>query len=362
METTLQVKPQNGTKTMTVIPTDSSDDPALLAAWGRLMDYDNASSFQKRLYQQLRTWYIVLSLIATGIAVVSGYVILLPVIGAPVADVLRILLVALPILSVGVMTYATKFATSTTWIEYRVRAELIRSHIYLYRVRAGDYRDKGDDERRMQLLNVVEQVDGKRHMEAEFVPYMNLPDADMKTKIAKATNSSPGTDKEDKGLDELNIQQYLDWRVKKQIEWYIGKISADYSKKKRFFRFGLLISGAGAVVAALDASLVPLVAVTTAMGVALSLYGNINMYGATYGIFHDAARDLQIRLNRWESRSTTNRTPEAAAALAVDMEKIFEKERSTWETQAKQMQQMAEQSFQVRDEQGGDAEADAPAG
>ena len=125
-------------------------DPALIAAWRRLLDFDNKSTSEKMDYQRIRMWVLWLSFLSSALAVVSAF---------PVGDLLhflfRVALVMLPVASVALMNFAREYATSTDWIEYRVTAELIRTQIYLYRMEAGEYTQKDTQSQQKLLLGKI---------------------------------------------------------------------------------------------------------------------------------------------------------------------------------------------------------------
>ncbi|MDQ7027689.1 MAG: DUF4231 domain-containing protein [Anaerolineae bacterium] len=327
-------------------------DAALLATWRRFLDYDHVSSEKKREYSRLREIVIALGLLTSAGAVFSIYLqsvadvawlnfVRLDDLIEVLVEVLRVLLIIMPIATVALLTYGAQFVSSTSWIEYRVGAETLRSEIYLYRMRGGEYKDLDAAEARLRLLDVIDAANSRIDEQGATVPYMRNYEG-IEQLIAQKTES-PG---EDDGFGTLEVENYIDWRVKKQLRWYIQKIRRDYSTSQREKRLALTVGAFGAVLSGLGRNLEAMVAVTTAMGIALTARSETRMYGATYGIFHWTAGKLQHELNKWEvlteeDKQDTNKQLEFVEAI----EKIFKQEREMWRAQAMQSQNNSDNSI-----------------
>lgn len=341
-------------------PTEMNpNDTALLAAWRRLMDYDRVSSGQKGLYQYIRQWVIVITLLTSTLAVLSTFFRIDPVLDV-LKEPVRWLLVILPVAAVAFMNYAGEFATSTAWIEYRVSAEMIRSEIYRYRMRAGKYMGKSLFERQQLLLDMVERADDRieEQESAASLPYLQVTTDKILEEI-KGKVYAPASANED-GLRPLSIREYVDFRVREQLNWYINKVQNDYSIRKVERRNALIIASIGSVLSGVALNLEPLVAITTALAVSLTTYADMRMYGATYGIYHRTAAKLQMALNNWSIQTEAYRKDENAISKFVDMvEDIFGEERESWRVQAIQTLQTNDQSILSglqRGEEGSDGE------
>ncbi len=333
------------------------DDPALLAAWRRFLDYDRVSSEQKRSNQRIREWIILLGLVTSVAAVFSTLIQDVPVL----RDVVRMILVILPIVSVGLMNYSSQFASSTAWIEYRVGAETIRQHIYLYRMRAGDYYGLSDRERQHKLLDVINAADERIDKAGATLPYMqpldesNVPEEQkLKYRIKLKTDTPYDPSKPDQtadvdydsGLSPLPIERYIDLRVRKQVDWYSGRIDRDYRELRKYRRNALIIAGLGSVLAALGQNLEALVAITTAVGVAYSMTAESRMYGATYALFHWTASKLRILINQWDILSEKERrNAEIGARFVGSLENVFMQEREIWRESAIESQMRNDNSI-----------------
>lgn len=332
--------------------TPTSQDAALLAAWQRFLDYDQVSSEQKANYQRLREVVIALGLLTSAGAVFSIYLLqatttpwlqfgLLPTLFTSLKELLRVLLIIMPIASVTLMRYASQFATSTSWIEYRVGAETIRSHIYRYRLGAGGYEGLDAIAACSKLLDSIDFANNRIDEQGATVPFMNHYDK-IEDLIAQKTSAV----QKDLGFNDINIADYIEWRVRPQLSWYIGKIRRDYSTLQREQSLALAVGAAGAVLSGFGQNLEALVAVTTAMGIALTTRSETRMYGATYGIFHFTAEKLQIELNRWQILSDEEKLdPHNQREFVERVEEIFDNEQELWRSQAVQSQSTNDQTI-----------------
>lgn len=169
-----------------------------------------------------------------------------------IVNLMRVTLVILPIASVGMMNYANSFSTSVTWVEYRASAEEIRSNIYLYRMRAGAYREEDAFKRQRALLDVVHSADRRIADNGATVPYKQEMEASDRLKdriIKKARETIDKMVSEDErkvliagdGLRTLTIDEYIAWRIYPQINWYVDRIRNDYEAKRRDRIYALVI-------------------------------------------------------------------------------------------------------------------------
>jgi hypothetical protein len=395
---------------------ETQHDYALLAAWRRLLDYDRVSSEEKADYKRIRSWVITLGFLTASLAVFStvavnndmgftvrptlvlvllialavllfrffipelnkqrkqekkmrqwfnlrlwigGITILIALIGASLrlsdenlTNAIRIALVVLPIASVGLMNYASRFASSVTWVEYRVSSERIRSNIYQYRMRAGIYRDEDPQQRQQKLIKEVHEADKHIDKNNATLAYKQTMQSDaelvktIKARIYENKDSDYNV-KEGDGLAPMTIDEYVAWRIKPQINWYIDRIKRDYDATRNNRIYALVVSGFGALLSAFGYGLEGLVAITTAMSVALSQRSDIFMFGATYGLFHVTSTKLQNKYHLWQLNTPQQKQNEENIRAFVEAcEDIFEDERILWREQAIQKQQMAEQSLQ----------------
>jgi len=323
-------------------------DPALLTAWRRLEDYSYVSTDRKVAYTRLRSAVIWTGFATSALAVLSAYIPdwlasvgLMGAFSEVATFLIRAALVVLPILSVGLMTYTNQFASSVAWIEYRISAEIIRQHIYRYRMGAGRFRGMDRQQAQRQLLAVVRAADERLARRKVTIPDIRQPEADMVNKINRRLGEG------DDGFAPLSPETYISARVEQQIGWYIDKLQDDYAQLRMNRVLALTISGIGAVIAALLPSLEGLVAITTALGVAFGLRNDTRMFGATYGIYHITAQRLQMMIAEWQVLTAEERQePAKFQDFVARVEDMLYEEGKIWRQTAIQLQSNSEEALQ----------------
>lgn len=295
-------------------------DPVLLSAWRRLMYYDQISCREKTNFTHLRK--VVILLIFFG-SVASIAVMLLDLFSLSQESLsfIGILALALPIVALAVMQYTARFAAPTTWIQYRYAAEKIRSNIYQYRTGSGVYNT--EPHQRDDLLyeaiaaseriitNAVPLTEQRKrsNLAKEQSEKLNQPLDKTKLEDAKkeieATLRSSG-EGDDGFSTPLPIEQYIQTRIYGQHKWYRGRVDNDYRLAKRFTAYALAVTACGSILGLILGSqqvqFVGLVALANAASVAINGWGNVLMFGRTYGIYDRAARQLLDAEALWHAR------------------------------------------------------------
>lgn len=148
----------------------------------------------------------------------------------------------------------------------------------------------------------------------------------------------------DNGFNDLTIEEYIDYRVMPQRNWYVRKVYEDYEKIKDWRKVTLTIGGISAVLAAI--SLEPYIVITTAAAVAINTHLQLNLIGTTYGNYHITASRIDAEIIRWRNRPDDQRhSPEVISEFVTTVEGILEAERQVWMQAASQAQQESEQSL-----------------
>lgn len=316
----------------------TNSDAALRAAWKRHMEYSDASTRRKRTHSRVRLATIVLSFAASVLAVTITYQDTVPQIAA-MSEWMRILLVLLPLIVAGTLTYAFQFMPSTSWVAYRIGSELIRHHIYLYRMQAGDYASKLQLGQQQLLIDKIAEADAKVAEIGAPEPYIEKTSTDFTAQI-KARTDTPTDD----GFSQLTAEQYIQFRLIPQRDWYISRMHDDYRRLRVWRAIVLIAAGSSSVLVLIGQA--PLVAVATALGLSIGMYIDLKMYGRTYALYHLAAEKLENEVNRWsimpaEQKKLASKTAE----FVVRVEEIFNEERFRWMQQAIQAQMASEQAL-----------------
>ena len=249
-------------------------------------------------------------------------------------NALGIIILSLPIIGLNVLNYTELYAGPTTWIQYRVAAEKIRSNIYLYRTQTDakcekesnsqatttdsqtttTYHYTNVNERDINLASVLSQVSDEI---PQKVPYTrtngqtdNIDDEineeEAKELIKPALEySGEGDDGLADLTSEAGLTTYIKTRVHKQIDWYRDRVEKDYLRSKRYAQYAMIITTIGSILgialSVIDPRLVGLVAITNSISVALTSWTNVTMIGKTYNIYNATWQRLDNTLTEWRA-------------------------------------------------------------
>lgn len=324
-----------------IVPADQTTartqaDTALQAAWMRFLDFDRASIRQKNAQYRIRIPIIALMFLASVLAVAITYADSVDLID-DLHGVLRAALIIVPLAAAGLLAYAYQFSPSLAWITYRLGAEEIRQQIYLYRMQAGKYASRDLESQQRLLLDQAQEASAKVHEIGAPVPFLQLT---FTTEPVKPPTDRP----EDDGYSALRGDDYVRLRVIPQTEWYLRKLNENYTKLRRWRIAILVVAGASSALAALGGE--PLVAISTALGLAFTQYVDLKMYGHTYANYHHTAGRLIDEVSEWQILPPDRRNDASVLSPLVErIERIFEDERNNWMRQAVQAQTANEQAI-----------------
>ncbi|MBK9745154.1 MAG: DUF4231 domain-containing protein [Chloroflexi bacterium] len=332
---------------MAVTPQTESLSPlnrnVLLQAWARMIVYDQTASNLKGNFIRRRRWVILLTLIST----VASIVVAVLSQNAQIAFLLAVTSILLPVIASYLMNDIIRFTGTTSWIKYRYIAEMMRMHIFLYRMRADVYAEGRPEEEMDDLL--VENLNKIRESVKwdEVIPASISEPHDppaIEGYIKQANAYTP----EDDGLTRLGVGEYIAWRLENQRKWYENNIQGDFNKMKFFVRlaqFALLLGAAASTLGGtLSYEFVAVVAVTNAVSVALTSWSNVGMFGKTYSLFQIAEQKLADQKLKWLALEDNAAMKDAAyhetqvRNLAKKVEAILLWERQEWYEMALQAQ------------------------
>jgi hypothetical protein len=313
----------------------------LLQAWAQLSVYDQTAFRLKDNFIKRRQFVIALSLTATIASVLTA--ILDQVV---ITFFLVILSVALPVIASYQMNDIIRFTGTTSWIKYRYIAEMMRMHIYLYRMQAGVYSVGPANKMDNLLAQNLPLIRDEIRWDEVIPPSVREPEGEEA--IRKAI-SSANSGSDDDGLSEISIENYIKWRVDQPRTWYTGKINEDFNRLKTSVRWAQGFLLAGALISALaglsiNIQYVTAVAVTNAISAALTAWSGVSMVGKTYSIFQIASNQLGDELGKWNSLQDDpeNQVDGALVAekakFALRIENIHLWERQEWYEMALQAQ------------------------
>lgn len=380
-------------------------DTVLEYAWTLYETYSEGSQTQKRANSNVRQriiWLIFYTSVLAVLGTLPGVQQLFALFGEFVsarggavgtwvvnnigANFIRIILVILSAATTAFLSYAIQFTPLRAWIMYRVGADRIRSEIYMYRLRAGNLYEQEEDatNRRNAFLDRIEGINRQIYELETAPPHLQLLEeknnkfelskpriwfrrmtTPLRLGIKRAAEGQPtkrlqgtvpartATNKRlsgrynperDDGFNSITVDDYIEYRVKNQRDWYVKKVYEDYERTKDWRRVILVISGATVVLAA--AGLEPYIVITTAALVAVNTHTQLNLIGGTYGNYHVTASRIDAELVRWYNLPIERQQdPIEISRFVTAIETIFEEERTVWMQQASQAQQESEQSL-----------------
>ncbi len=365
----------------------TKDDVALRTAWQRYLEYSTASDKRKRTQEAVRQLILVLTVTVVVLAVISTYLATergrlevlagiapeaaalsaaMPDAATPAAEpalgglcalmrqssaaeclgsvnnlieLNKIILIALPLILAGTLTWMMQFMPGTAWIGYRIGAELVRYQLYLYRMQAGDYTGQSSSGQQEQLLERVKQARRRVDQLGSSEPYTLPTPPDLAAAVKAKCN-----DPRDDGFSALTVDEYLLYRVRPQREWYVKKLHRNYNDLRNWRAGVLFMTGIGAFLGAVGFE--PWVAVTTAIATAAGIFIDLKMYGRTYAIYHTAVMELDEEVARWLALPQEMKDETAEVSDFIKrIEDILQRERERWMQQAMQSQTASEQGL-----------------
>ena len=321
------------------------NENVLIDAWKRLSVYDRTASHLKNNFVRRRRIVIYLTLTATITSVATA--ISRAVLGQrDLAVIFALISIVMPLVASYMMNDIVKFTGTTAWIKYRYIAEMMRMHIYLYRMQADIYAVGPPEKMDNLLVEKLSQVRKEVKWDDVIPPSVSEPktEAEVNEVIREAN-----PDKDDNGLSRISVENYVKWRVDLQKDWYDNRIQEDFVRLKMFFRAGQVVLLIGALVSAIvgtyvNVYIVSLVAITNAISASLSSLSNVSMVGKTYNIFQITSELLKDQKTLWKSLEDDpeNKDPATYAKAVSDfvtrIENVLLWERQEWYEMALQAQ------------------------
>jgi ABC-type multidrug transport system fused ATPase/permease subunit len=316
---------------------ESPEDRVLLSAWATMVAYDQSAVKLKQQFISTRRLVIVSTVVTTILAALSGLFVALKV--EPLIAVVCALASAVTAGITGFLKEdVNEFFKTTTWINLRYIAECIRPELYLYRMEAGIYRGKTAEEADNLLIEKIGEI--QTTVTKKEPGLMSVEDYTDAAKQRAALIQAKQITSQARVVRKLTLDDYQKIRVDYQKTWYDGKINRDYQSFKRSSRFsrGLLAIGVilGLIGVATRPEFSTLIAMTTAVSVAITSYSNVNMYGKTYGLFQIASRELTLLSQKWLAKQNDPDLRDPAKRVEAERdfveanEKILAEERESW--------------------------------
>lgn len=284
----------------------------LRSAWKRYAELDLQAIKLSRQSLQLRRWIAILGVVATFLAIVTNE--FSDDVQFWFAQVMRVSLIAVPIIISVLAAFTNKFYGGTNWLVMRAAAEEIRKEIYLYRtiLRNHPERDRWLSRRLTTIQRrtykslggelIIEPYEGK------LPPYHNADDP----------HSDPG-------FTDLTGDEYLRFRVLNQRDWHRRKIIQHKRDRVRIQLIILIMGGIGAFVAALppDWGLASWVALTAAVASAFTGWESLRGLDKTIAIYSRVILELTTIRDEWEAIPPHQRTEADFIKMVRDAEDVM---------------------------------------
>ncbi|KAK3257637.1 hypothetical protein CYMTET_33288 [Cymbomonas tetramitiformis] len=237
------------------------------------------------------------------------------------------------------MTMASKFANNTKWILLRVTALKLKSEIYQFRVRVGDYNpkalnSKGSGVTRQAVLGgrmeeISEELMSIGDLSLSQPESSYLKAASFDRYLKSFVNKNNTSSYKDDGISRLMPDQYVKARVNPEIHYY-AKLIPKYQRTAGLFSIAIyVISTSSALLATLQYELwIPLiVAVTSSLQSVLEFH----QYQGRVAKSNSSMLQLQNMRVWWRSLSPVEKASRISLRrLVFSTESILESEFLTW--------------------------------
>ncbi|MBI5954756.1 MAG: SLATT domain-containing protein [Chloroflexi bacterium] len=264
--------------------------PILEVAWGHFAQLDAASSKRTKSHMRMRRWITVLGVLATLLAIITELYaeFFLPV----VSLVLKILLIATPIVASILAAFVGKFFSSGDWLITRAGAEEILKEIYAYRTIL-----QRTASRRAWLEKRLEEIQRSvfRGMNGELIlePY--------KGELPPAPRFSPEYPDSDPGFNDLTGEEYFRYRLDDQLKWHTKEVNKRQKERVRLQWFILIAGGMGALLAAFGSPISLWVALTAALTSALIGWQELRNLDTVVRNYSKVIMELTILSDHWKN-------------------------------------------------------------
>ena len=269
--------------------------PILNIAWTRHAQLNLAASRRTRDFYNIRRWITVLGVLATLFAILTQLYF---------SDdkkleglVVKILLVATPILASILAAFATKFYSNNAWLIMRAGSEEIKKEIFIYRTILQNNKD-----RRIYLEKRLAEIQRQlyRNLNGEFA--FDEYDGPI------PSNYNPKDPNSDPGFHDLTGEEYLKYRLEDQLNWHNKRVNQNKSRRRRMTIYILTAGGLGAILAAWGGGLSIWVAFTASITAALIGWQELRNMDSIIKNYSKVVMELTILYDHWHNLEGEERT------------------------------------------------------
>jgi len=283
-------------------------DSTLKSAWRRQKEWSETANQLKASISFWRKAVLFLAVAASVFGTWSGYF--------QVDSDGHLLTSALAAVAAGVAPVIVQLRLGKSnieqWIRARSASEAYKAEIFQYRTRA---RSRGEDNRNGNLSEAMR-------------------------KISQSVNDIPSvgpreTSISDEMLDDLSIAEYVDRRVKQQIQDYYrpkAQHHAQIADRYRSVHFALMVVGAalGGVSAVANVGVGSWIAVVTTVAASVSAYNEAGRHDYLAISFRATANRLEEIINPWLDTAQKQPSPQDIDELVAECENVISIEDQSW--------------------------------
>ncbi len=284
-------------------------------AWQHFAELDANANEAQKWHFTLRLWVIILSVLATLLAIITQQVVASYTAEVTVARGLNFVLIATPIVGSVLLAFANKLRLGERWLALRAGAEEIRKDIFLYRTVWSAEPDR-DNQLKQELkdiqLRLFESVEGN----LVFKPYGGPipPAADqevsfwaalihlhrlwpkIKQQFSRAQDSTLAAS-HDGDFDNLSAPTYMNIRLEHQLDWHTRKMVGFEKNRNVFLALIFVAGGAGTILAAVGLNI--LVALTASLAAAFTAWTELRRYDDLIKNYSKVALELKSIRDDW---------------------------------------------------------------
>ena len=207
---------------------------------------------------------------------------------------LQWVIVAIPIIITLLVGIANHFSNGQKWIWLRSSAENLKSEIFRYRTKTGNYHN--DKEREVEIADKVKQLNSHLMQTEVKMSAMKIYDGNLPPQYSVAEN--------DDGFTMLSPERYIKMRLEDQLSYYQDKTT---KLEHQWTVLQWCIYGLGGIGTLLAARGFELwIALTTGLVAAFTTYLGYHQVEERLTKYNQAAVNLTNILNWWTALSTSD--------------------------------------------------------
>jgi len=238
------------------------------------------------------------------------------------SELLRSVIILIPIMITALLAAANRFNAGTKWLLLRGSAQAIKREIFKYRTRADNYfSDKEKITREERLADKLKDINN-----ALSQTEVNNSALQSYQDILPPPNS---VSKNDNGMRYLSPEEYLNFRLEDQYDYYTRKTTQLESKFKKL-QWGIyIVGGVGTLLAAIGMEV--WIAFTSSLVAAFGTYLEYQQIEKTLLKYNRAALELNNVKTWWIALPTAEQEEQLNIdVLVMRTEQILNSEFSDW--------------------------------